>query len=117
MHARHDRSGVYDVAYIARADSVEYLCRALRELFERPCTDTVLTHYLGCQIGRLDVEAEIVEAAYQRDSLLLVLVGKGNDYGAVILHLSTCRDERLVHGTRQLLIITYRFTCRLHFGA
>ena len=66
--------------------------------------------------GRLDIEAEVIEALDERQSLFLVFIGKGDYYRTVFFHLDSGRLESLVERTVQALVIAYRFAGRFHLG-
>ena len=69
---------------------------------------------IGRTGGRLDVEAEVVETARQRQHLLLVLVGDREQHRTVVGHLHARSLQRLVERARQLVVVTDRLARRLH---
>ena len=70
-------TGVDDVGDVALPQSVGDLIAAVADLTQGVGADAVLLQEGGSAGGGLDVEAQLVEPADQRQGLLLVLVGDG----------------------------------------
>ena len=116
MRAGENRTRVDNIADVARSYGVEDFRAALAELAANAGADTVLLEERRSSGGRLDVEAEMVEPLDKRQSLLLVLIGKGDYDCAVFLHLDSGRLERLVERSVEALVVAYRFAGGLHLG-
>ena len=85
VDAGENGAGVYNIADIARADRIENLSAALAELAAHAGAYAVLLEERRGSGGRLDIEAEMIEALDERQSLLLVLIGKGDYYRTVFI--------------------------------
>ena len=84
-----DVHGVDDVGDIALTDANPESRRSRRPTFARTrVRDAVLLQENRGAHGGLDVEAQLVEPADQGQRFLLVLVGDGHEYSAVIFHAS-----------------------------
>ena len=111
-----ETAGVDDVGYIAAADRGEDLVAAVADLGALLGADAVLAQELGRAVGRLDVEAEVVEAADERQCLLLILIGDGGQHRAVIHDVHARGLQRLVERAGEGVIVADGLTGRLHFG-
>ena len=89
-------AGVDDVGDVARADSFLNLVAALADLADDVGADAVCLEELRRALGGLDVEAEVIEAADERQRLLLVRVRDGGEHGAVVEELHPGGLERLI---------------------
>ena len=69
---------------------------------------------IGRTGSRLDVEAEVVEPADQRQGFLLVLVGNGHEYGAVVFQLHPRRLHCLVQRVGQVVVVADGLAGGLH---
>ena len=108
--------GVDHVSDVALTQCVGDLLTALADLGQRMGADAVLLEELSSTLGGFDVEAQLVEAADQGQSFVLVLVSDGGQHRAVILQMHAgclqCLIERTGHG----LVVTDGFAGGLHFG-
>ena len=93
--------GVDHVFHMALAEGLVDLVTAFAELLEGLGADPVLLEELGRALGCLDVEAQVVEAADERERLLLVLVRDGGEDGPVGLDVHAGRLQGLVQGAVQ----------------
>ena len=116
MDAGENGARVYNIADIARADRIEDLGAALAELAAHAGAYAVLLEERRGSGGRLYIEAEVIEALDERQSLFLVFVGKGDYYRTVFFHLDSGRLKSLVERTVQALVVAYRFAGRFHLG-
>ena len=66
-------------------DCVGDIVAAFLDLLQDMRADAVFLQELCGSRGGLNVEAEVVETANQRERLFLVLLGDGHEYGSVIL--------------------------------
>ena len=94
-----DVDGVDNIVYMALADRVENLGRALAELLETACADTIIAQELRSAARSLDIEAKLVEAADKRQSTLLVGIGDRYEDSTVVYDGHTRRLQRLVERT------------------
>ena len=91
-----DLPGVDDIRHMALADAVQDLAGALADLQHRVGADAVFLQEPGRAAGRLDVEAQVVEAADQRQRFVLVPVGDGGQHRSVVLQPGTAGLQRFV---------------------
>ena len=107
---------IYDVGDVALPDGVGYLLAAVAQLADLVGAYPVLLEEERRALGGLDIEAHIVEAAYKRKRLFLILIRYGGKYRTVIHNAHSACLKRLVKRAGQLVIITYSFARGLHFG-
>ena len=116
MDAGENGARVYNIADIARADRIEDLGAALAELAAYAGAYAVLLEERRSSGGRLDIEAEVIKALDERQSLFFIFIGKGNYYRTVFLHPDSGRLKSLVERAVQALVVAYRFAGRFHLG-
>ena len=116
MDAGENGARVDNIADVARSYGVEDFRAALAELAAHAGAYAVLFEERRGSSGRLDIEAEVIKALDERQSLFLVFVGKGDYYRTVFFHLDSGRLKSLVECTVQALVVAYRFAGRFHLG-
>ena len=65
--------------------------------------------------GRFDVEAHIVEAAHQRQRLLLILIRHADQYRSVVFQRHPGCGHCFVRRPMQFAVVTDRLACGFHF--
>ena len=108
--------GVDDIGDVSLPQGVGDFLAALADLAEHMGADPVFFQILGGAGGSFDVEAQVVEAADQLQSFLLILVGDGCQNCAVVLQMHTGGLQRLIQSAIQCLVVADGFAGRLHFG-
>lgn len=88
MNSRKNGAGVDYIADISGADGIENFLAALAELASYPCAYSVFLKEVCRADCGLDVEAQLIKSLNKRQSLFLILIGKGDKYGAVFLDLN-----------------------------
>ena len=88
--------GVQDVGHVTGAQGVQDLLGAGADLGLGAGADAVILQVGGGAGGGLDVEAQVVEPADQGQGVLFVLVGDGDEEGAIVGNPGAAGLERLV---------------------
>ena len=96
------------------ADGLVDLVAAFTELPEHLGADAVLLQEGRRALGGLDVEAQVVEPADERKSVLLVLVGDGGEDRPVGLDVHAGGLQGLVQGAVQGVVVADGFARGLH---
>ena len=79
-----DVDGVDDVAHMSLAQRVDDLRTAFAQLAARTGANTMLTQEFRRALRRLDIETQVIKAPYQRQRILLVLVGDREEDRTVV---------------------------------
>ena len=108
--------GVDDVSDVALTQRGGNVVRVHAELAAHTGANAVLAQELGRARRGLDVEAQVVEPADQRQRFLLVLVGYGGQHSAVILKLHARGLKRLVQRAVQARVVADGLAGGLHLG-
>ena len=115
MYPGGNGAGVENITDITGADRIENFIAAVAEFPADPGADTV-TFEEGCgSFGGLNVEAQVIEPANQRQRLLFVFICQGYNHRAIVLHLDAGGLQCLVKCPVQLYIIADGFAGGFHF--
>ena len=109
-----DIHGVDDIGDVALPDGFENFVGAVVYLRPDAGPDTMLAQENRGADGGLNVKAQPVEPANQGQGFLLVLVGDGHEYSAVIFQLHPRRLHCLVQRVGQVVVVADGLAGGLH---
>ena len=84
MHAREYRTGIYYIAYVTRLYGIKYLPAPLAGLMPDPRAYAGRLKIFARERRGFYIEAHLIEPAYKRYRLRLILIGNAHDHGSVI---------------------------------
>ena len=110
-----DVPGIDQIGDMTLADRGRNVVGILADLLADMGADAVLLEEFGRSFGRFDIEAEIIEAADQRQRFVLVLIRDGHEDSTVVSQIHTGSLQGFIQCPVQTGIVADRFTGRFHF--
>ena len=109
-----DIHGVDHIGHKAGTDRIQNFGRTIVNLSADAGFDAILAQEKGCTGSRLDIEAQLIEAANQRKRLLLILIRNGGKNSTVIQKLHTGCLKGFIQSSGHGIVITDGLAGGLH---